>query len=345
MKSRTPSKLENDNTRYTRMGSRLGSGLILRSIVSGTLILVILLSIDFETVGDLFGSLRVDYFGIAVLCAVLDRFLMAYKWRLLIYLKGINISVWQSFRIYLISNFVGFLLPTGVGADLYRIYHTARYHGHAEDVTASVILERLVGVVASAMFAGMGLICMFVFYQQRLFDTKTVIIIVGLFGLSLLGFWISIQRTTLTFTERLLGRWRGNPFYKKLFQCYQAYLEYRQYKTILIVFFLLSILEQSFYAVINYWGSKSINLDINFLYFIGVIPICHILMRIPISINAIGVQEGLYVFFFSRLGLSVSEIFALVLLVRVTNWMPRLVGGLLYLIGEDKSQVVVQNPH
>jgi hypothetical protein len=189
-----------------------------------------------------------------------------------------------------------------VGGDIYRIYHTARYHGRAEDVTASVIFERLVGVVASAVFAGIGLICMFVLYQQRLLDTRTVIAIVGLLGLSLLGFWVSIQRATLTFIERLLGRWRDHPFYKKLFKCYQAYLEYRQYKTILIVFFLLSVLEQSFYAVINYWGSKSINLDIDFLYFIGVIPICHILMRIPISINAIGVQEGLYVFFFSSLG-------------------------------------------
>jgi hypothetical protein len=340
-----PNKLENRaaTTRgVRRMGYHFGFGLILRSILSGTLILVILFGVDFETIGELFGSLRVSYFGIAVLFVVLDRFLMAYKWRLLIYLKGINISVWQSFRIYLISNFVGLLLPTGVGGDIYRIYHTARYNGHAEDITASVILERLVGVVASAIFAGIGLICMFVLYQQRLFDTRTVIIIVGLFGLSLLGFWISIQRSTLTFTERLLGRWRDHLFYKKLFKCYQAYLEYRQYKTVLIVFLLLSILEQSFYAVINYWGSKSINLDIGFLYFIGVIPICHILMRIPISINAIGVQEGLYVFFFSHLGLSVSEIFSLVLLVRVTNWMPRLVGGLLYLIGEDKSKVVIK---
>jgi uncharacterized membrane protein YbhN (UPF0104 family) len=61
-------------------------------------------------------------------------------------------------------------------------------------------------------------------------------------------------------------------------------------------------------------------------------------MRIPISVNAIGVQEGLYALFFSRLGFSVTEAFSLALLLRIGHWLVVLPGGILYLIHRSEQK-------
>ena len=87
------------------------------------------------------------------------------------------------------------------------------------------------------------------------------------------------------------------------------------------------------------------DIDINFIYLIGIIPICQILKRIPIFINAIGLQEGLYVFFFSKVGVSYSEAFSLSLLMRVAILLVVLVcGGILYLTESSGQKRELEYP-
>jgi hypothetical protein len=342
MKSRHEIQLEEVKTdSLSRVGGwikKTKAGLFIRVIVSVSLFLIVISRVDFHTVKDLFVRTEPLYFSLVLLMLLADRFLMAFKWNLLIRVKGIGLSIWQSFKIYLISNFFGIFLPTGIGGDIYRIYHTSKRQGQAEEIAASVLLERFIGTIASAMFAGFGFALMIGLYSQLLPEHNLLLIILGLFMFSLAAFWVSIQERTLTSSEYILGKLGNFWFLKKWLQCQRAYTSYRQYKRALIVFFFLSVIEQGFFAIANYWGAKAINLDIGVLYFIGIIPICQIIMRIPISVNAIGVQEGLYALFFSRLGFSVTEAFSLALLLRIGHWLVVLPGGILYLIHRSEQK-------
>ena len=104
---------------------------------------------------------------------------MSYKWNLLINAKGIRLSVWQSFKIYQMSQFLRILLPTGIGGDLYRIYYTSKREGHGEKITASVILERLLGIIAGALFAVLGLMLMIYISPQLSGATTLLMTAVG----------------------------------------------------------------------------------------------------------------------------------------------------------------------
>lgn len=87
------------------------------------------------------------------------------------------------------------------------------------------------------------------------------------------------------------------------------------------------------YAVMNYCGSNALGLEIDLFYFVGIIPACRILTRLPISIAAIGVQEGIYVFFFTLVGATMAEAFTLSIVQRAAFFIAVIpAGGVLYVI-------------
>lgn len=314
------------------------TGMLLRAIVGTSLLSIVIFRVDFQTALDIFTRTNLYYFSLVLLILFADRFLMAFKWNLLIQIKGIGLSIYQSLKIYLISNFFGIFLPTGIGGDIYRIYYASKRKGQTEDIAASVVLERFMGIISSAIFAVFGIILMIGLNSRIIFGHRMVVIVFGMLILSVAAFWVSIQRGIVNRFESVLKKRGDNRFFNKLLQCQRAYIEFGQHKRVLLVFLFLSVIEQSLFAIANYWGARAMNLDIGFIYFIGIIPICQILMRIPISINAIGVQEGLYTFFFSRLGVSVTEAFSLALLVRIAHWLIVLPGAILYLSDSVRSK-------
>jgi len=319
-------------------------GLIFRILLSTVLLLVIVSRVDLHVVLELLEHTDILKFNLLVIILIADRFLMSFKWKLLLQANKVGLSIWQSFKIYLISNFIGVFLPTGVGSDIFRIYYTSKSVGQGEKIAASVFMERFLGIIASTMFAAFGLAILTGYSGISLFESKTAAIIFGMLVFFSVAFWFSIQKVTLTFIENLFRRWKHLWFYKKWFQCHQAYLEYTNHKRTLLVFVFLSMFEQGLYAFANYVGSKGINLSLDLIYFLGIIPICIILIRIPISINSIGVREGLYVFFFSMFGISASEAFSLALLVRIGDWLSILPGSVLYLTDTFLRKEILKFP-
>ena len=107
-------------------------GVALRALVALVLLALVLANVDLGAVLDLLRGIDTAFFALCLTLVFLDRCFTAYKWNLLTQVKGISLSVWQSIRIYLIANFIGLFLPTGIGGDVYRIYHTSQQFGRTE---------------------------------------------------------------------------------------------------------------------------------------------------------------------------------------------------------------------
>jgi uncharacterized membrane protein YbhN (UPF0104 family) len=82
---------------------------------------------------------------------VLDRVVMAGKWRILLAAQGLVHSLGELVRTYFVATFYGTFLPTGVGGDVIRIMQVGRGNERALAVTASVVMERVLGLIASAV--------------------------------------------------------------------------------------------------------------------------------------------------------------------------------------------------
>jgi uncharacterized protein (TIRG00374 family) len=91
-----------------------------------------------------------------VLIAVLvnlDRIVMAYKWGILLKAVGVDLSFGDAVRHYYIGTFWGMFLPASVGGDVIRTYRVSAQTRMGGEAASSVILERVLGLLATLIMA------------------------------------------------------------------------------------------------------------------------------------------------------------------------------------------------
>ncbi|HSL85951.1 MAG TPA: lysylphosphatidylglycerol synthase transmembrane domain-containing protein, partial [Bacteroidales bacterium] len=139
----------------------------IRIIISLGLIAFLLYTVDF---GDMSGSLAGSnsyYLLAALLVGFGDRFLMAYKWNILLQAKSIHIPLLRVTAIYLISSFLGLFLPATVGGDAIRAYAVSKGGQKGRDIVSSIVVERLFGILALLIFVLISItLSIFVFGQS-----------------------------------------------------------------------------------------------------------------------------------------------------------------------------------
>jgi len=246
------------------------------------------------------------YVVIMMIGANVDRVLMAYKWYLLLQTKQIALPMLNVVVAYYKASFWGSLFLPTVGADILRIYDIAQQTKRTSDVIASVVMERFIGLIATITVAIFSLI-IFTFYIDHS-HWKTLLKL-GLFLLgaaavlvfSVKNNWISCFRNR-SFKIYWL---RGNAIANVL----KSYQDYAQHRRTLLMFLLLSIVEQ-FMAVIHaYLIAQALQVDVSFLVFVIFIPIIIAIVRLPISFDGFGVREALYVYLFGLVGVGASQAF------------------------------------
>lgn len=283
-------------------------------IVSLGLIVALLKIVNPGKVVVLLGSINIWFFILLLLLITFDRIFMAYKWHLLMKAMNIKTSIYDAIRVYYIGTFASFFLPTTVGADLVRVYKLHSEKQEGTKVFSSVIIERLLGLIASALVAVLGIL--FLIYILKLdiwlFFWSAVLLLILFIIIFIFSFY-----THFVFGRRVKQWMKEFPLFEKLKKVYKIYTEYKNKKPLLLFFIILSCLEQ-LVAVIGDWlASYALGLSIPFIYFLAVVPIVQLFNRIPVSFNGIGVNEALLVYFFALLGLQESAAFTIGLIGHV----------------------------
>jgi uncharacterized membrane protein YbhN (UPF0104 family) len=124
----------------------------LKAVVGFALIGVLLVNVDWATLGDDARSLRWPLLGAAALMYPLAILLNAAKWSAALRLHDLNFRFSYLLRTGCIGFFVNNLLPSAIGGDVYRVYRSSST-GTASQAISAVVLERLVGV-AVLLFNG-----------------------------------------------------------------------------------------------------------------------------------------------------------------------------------------------
>ena len=105
----------------------------------------------------------------------------------------------------------------------------------------------------------------------------------------------------------------------------------------LVIFsFLLSLLSHFLIILSSFIISRSIQIDLGFLYFLLFIPIIIFVTFLPISIGGLGVRESGYVLLFSQVGLDANFAISLSFLVFFSNILRGLLGGFFLLYNSKR---------
>ena len=306
----------------------------IRLFLSVGLIAFLFYSTDIQDIFITLNQSEPVYLLIAVIIAIGDRILMAYKWNLLLAEKGIKISLGKVTSTYLITTFLGLFLPATVGGDALRVYAVSKSGYKTSDVVSSIVVERALGFIALFAFVLISIVLSIFVFGQNFFNGIwnlfwVFIVLLIIFSIAIyLSFNETILRRLLSIS--LVQKIRQHKLFDKLGEFYQSYRTYQGNIRLLVIFVFLSLLENLFPLFWTYYLSLAFNIEIPLLYFFILIPIVLTLVRLPISFDGIGIQEGAYVYFLSLISIPKPEALLLGIASHILAILSVLPGGVLY---------------
>jgi hypothetical protein len=262
-----------------------------------------------------------------IITAMMGRLIRAWKWNSLLRVRGIHVSTWQAIRLSWVSHFTGSWTPGQIGGDAYRVI-ALRQYGKPGVVVSTVLIERYAGLCAVSFFS---LITM-PFTVPHLYKTSPWILAIVIGAIVTVAAVIPclLNRRLLLLLANNVPGLGTSAIGDKLRQFYKTITEYQQYRGTLVVFALATLVEVFSYFVLNYFAARSLGLDVRLWYFLVTMPIVHLLLRIPISFQGLGIQEGCFVYALVLYGFSPAEGLAVSVVQRTLEWIVSIVpGGLL----------------
>ena len=306
--------------------------------ISITLLAVILWQVGgIKDVGAVMSRADLKITILTLLVITLDRVLMTYKWIFLLRSQGQQLALFRGLKIYCSAAMWGFLLPTTLGADAIRAFITARSGLHGETIVASIIVERMVGFLASLVLGlmALGLLTWTVDLGERSATIwwGGVLLLLG----ATIAFAISFNESAFNLLYgKLLKDRADSKIVQRLKSLHETYLSYHLDKRRLTVFFGLTFVEQCFSFVVGWLTALALNVEIGIVFMAAVIPLTLLVSRLPISIDGIGVFEALFVLFMAMAGISAAEAVSISVAARVLQIVSSTPWWLAYIVENNR---------
>jgi len=317
-----------------------------RVIVTIAICVLIVRFIDWNTLSNTLQEAKGNWIAAFILIHVVDRLFMAYKWRLLLRESGVSVSGVNTIKAYYIGSFWSYFLPSSIGGDAIRAsWLMKKRGGGGAIILSSIVIERLLGSVASAIVA-LGSVGLLVVHFQS-----------GLPGLSIgVGVFLigSIMALTVVFNESAHDMFHKCLSYlpfERISQGMQkmkdAIFAFKRKPGILGRFLMLSIIEQGFAVIGMFAVAKALSIDLSMMWCVMGVPLISLVTKMPISVKGIGVYEGTSAFVFSFAGLPVSVSVLMALVDRVLSLLATLPGALWTVYGSEGDvsiHAIVEHP-
>jgi glycosyltransferase 2 family protein len=280
--------------------------------------------VDVRIVADTLARCLPAWALLTLVALTLDRILMAYKWGLLLALRGHRIGLLRQLMVYCSSMMWGLALPSTVGADGIRVLLVRRLGVRVDDTIATILVERGIGFICALFTALLGVLILRT--QVTLSPTFDAIVLGGVAALAgaILIVVFSFSERALQWLLRLLPRAAGRVA-AVLTRLHAAYRSFAAQRRRLLYFTVLTLVEQA--IMIGCYGLTAIALGVEFnsIFLLAAVPLAILISRLPISIDGIGVYEGIFVAIMTLGGVRPEDSLAISLAMRalqIVVWLP-----------------------
>ena len=285
--------------------------MILRLLLSGILLSVLFSFADWDQIIATLKDARYQYLLLALIVMTANRFLMSYKWNLLLKAKGISVSWMEATRVYYSSNFLGIFLPATLGIDAIRAYLISRKKYSVSEILSSILVERVLGMLVLLIFVMFGCGLFLVKISGSQFDVNKLMGWTALLGiLGLLIFLAPFHSNFSNILDKIIfnrtSKTRWVKFGEKLRKLLEDYRQYRTFKFTLISFVLLTVIDNLTMVAWVYCVTLGLNVHVPIIYILTFIPLITFFSRLPFSVDGFGIQEGGFLYFMALLGHSKS---------------------------------------
>ena len=250
-------------------------------------------------------GLDVGIFLLGALCFLFVASFSSVRWWWLLHVNGLNVSIGQAYRLTWIGIFFSNVVPGLTGGDLIKAFYVARITGHRTRSIISVIMDRVLGLIALALLAAVVVLIDFGNFKEI-----GIAIYMGLLAL-LIG-------TTCVFSRRIRAVLRLDRILEKLplsgllKKIDQAVYFYRDHLKGIFVWLLASSLNHLLAVLGVFLIGVSLGLEVPVTAYLVLVPVINIASAVPIAPAGWGVGEYLFQRFFTnysiRIGLGQAAI-------------------------------------
>lgn len=262
------------------------------------------------------------------------------RWRLVLETQGLDLSMARATRISLVAQFFNSFLLGSTGGDFIKAYYAARetHHRKTEAVT-TVFVDRLVGLWAMLLFAGVMMLPNLAMLRQHgELAAPALVILAMLVALSLvlsLAFWGGVSKRFPNARHHLRRLPKGLVLERSLDSCRQFGKE----KAFLAKSVALSLVLNLVWVLqISVLGG-GLDLHIPFTALLVIVPIIFCISALPITPNGLGVREQLFVRMLAVIAIPGTAALSLSLLASAEGLFWSLVGGVVYVGLREKEHL------
>jgi glycosyltransferase 2 family protein len=195
-------------------------------------------------------------------------------------------------RTYFVALFAGQFLPAAIGGDAVRVVELGRLTHDAPEALASVLIDRLVGLMS---LVGLAVVAVLV---SGAGSRPGVVAAEAAFGAAAAG------ALALLFSSRLRGavaRWlepraEGGRFAVGQ-RFYDALHAYRAHRGTLAIVGVLALAVQAARVGVIWMLVRALGLDVPDSVVLLAGPVVFAALALPVSLNGIGVREAVFVYF------------------------------------------------
>jgi hypothetical protein len=314
---------------------------LLKIVVSLGLIAIVLYRVDLAKVAAQLASANLWFILAALALYELAIVVNGIKWQILLRAQGVKVPFGPVLQFLFTGFFFNNFLPANVGGDVIRGYGLARYTDRTADAAVSVVVDRIVGLIAYMSTAAVAAIVAVNVTGQRALKQMEWVAIVAVLALAGV-FAILLSRRLRALISRLFcWRWLAPaaPFWGRVSSAFDAY-RFRQ--DALALAFGVALIGIACTTTVVWCLSQAMGglMPLGEIFLFN--PLIALVLMIPISIGGIGVSQTAYPFFFGLVGVPAVHALAVSLLMQAVAFIGSLPGGFFWLRGRKKGNKVTE---
>lgn len=270
----------------------------------------------------------------AIGLVLVDRTLMALRWiELLVALApGSRPPLAAVLRVFFESSFISNFIPS-VASDLYRAYALSRHDVHLAASTASVLMDRALGVLSVVLVVVVALP-----FAPALAARDQLLVLVALVSV------ICAVAAAVVFSEAAAETVRSAAaqlpvplLHRVTAALTDAVRRYSGHRIALLRVLVMSVAVQLFRVLQAWCLGRALGIELPWLIWLIFIPIIVLVMQVPVTVNGLGTTQLAFDRLFVPQGASAPHVVVLSVLFLALGIVGTLPGGVLYALGRDRG--------
>ena len=272
-------------------------------------------------------------------CTIL---LGVWRWRLVLRVQGLELSVGRALEISFIAHFFNSFLLGSTGGDLMKAYYAARETHHKKtEAVVTVFVDRLIGLWAMLLFATILILpnwpLLMSHSRLRPLAGLIVAMMIACTAVVVVAFWGGVSRAWSGARIWLRRLPRGEWLERSLDACRRFGQQHFFVSRALAISMVLNTVCVLQFLALS-WGLK---LRIPLLALFVIVPMIICISALPVTPSGLGVRENLFVLMLAAPVIAVPETLALSLslLAYAGSLFWSLVGGAVYLTLKERHHL------